>query len=696
MASLQEIRQKFPQYADVPDAALADALHRKFYSDVPREEFDRRIGFAPAQEQGPPMPDSMKPSALGSFGRGMVRGATFNMADEASGLAAAAPGFLGRGERIKQEEFAKAGLPNIPDPIAMLAGGIRRLITGGGKEEQEAALAQQRGIAQRDRDFNPWSSIGGEIAGGVAVPLGAVRSAAQGAKVGATAGGLYGFGEGEGAVDSLTRGATGAAVGGALGAGLGAIVGRGGNAPPPGRSTVDAAENVAIVAGSPVRVPNYIASDSMGVKRIAEAERNIPIAGDSLVKAYQTARDDVTAAADKIAEKYAGKPIATGLEAGESARGEITAYVGKKLGEVVSRAYDDVDRAIGQNASATAPLNNARRAAAEIVARRQASGTSKPGAAVTEIMEALQRPEGLTYEGIKGLRTRFGANVPDDITTDVVGAEFKQLYGALTQDLRGAVEAAGGKQALSAWERANGIAKIANDRREQLYKIIGRDGAETGEKVYDKLIAMAGSTSRGDVRKLALAKRAMGPDAWSELSGTAVARIGRDVEGNWTPDRFVTAWGKISPQGKNLLFGSEPRLADALDDIAAVAAKMRQQNQFANRSGTGQTVIGSGALIGGGAAFGIEPMTAIGSIVGNAALAKILSMPATASSAAKWAKAYDLAISKPAAGTVIALDRASRNLSATIGDKLGVQVAPQRLLEALRGQSPVRAEDDQK
>lgn len=48
MATIAEVRAKFPQYADMPDAALADALHKKFYADIPRAEFDAKIGLAPA------------------------------------------------------------------------------------------------------------------------------------------------------------------------------------------------------------------------------------------------------------------------------------------------------------------------------------------------------------------------------------------------------------------------------------------------------------------------------------------------------------------------------------------------------------------------------------------------------------------------------------------------------------------------
>jgi hypothetical protein len=47
MASLAEIRQKYPQYSDMSDQALADALYSKSYSDMPRADFDASIGMVP-------------------------------------------------------------------------------------------------------------------------------------------------------------------------------------------------------------------------------------------------------------------------------------------------------------------------------------------------------------------------------------------------------------------------------------------------------------------------------------------------------------------------------------------------------------------------------------------------------------------------------------------------------------------------
>jgi hypothetical protein len=46
MATLAEIRQQFPQYSDLSDQQLADGLYQKHYSDMPREEFNSKIGLS--------------------------------------------------------------------------------------------------------------------------------------------------------------------------------------------------------------------------------------------------------------------------------------------------------------------------------------------------------------------------------------------------------------------------------------------------------------------------------------------------------------------------------------------------------------------------------------------------------------------------------------------------------------------------
>jgi hypothetical protein len=77
MPTLAEVRAKYPQYNDMSDGALADALHRKFYSDMPRADFDRALGVTAAPEPG--MLDTVR-GAVNTGGQ-VVRGAVDRAAE---------------------------------------------------------------------------------------------------------------------------------------------------------------------------------------------------------------------------------------------------------------------------------------------------------------------------------------------------------------------------------------------------------------------------------------------------------------------------------------------------------------------------------------------------------------------------------------------------------------------------------------
>jgi hypothetical protein len=44
-AALSDIRQKYPQYNDMSDQQLADALYTKYYSDMPKDEYYQKVGI---------------------------------------------------------------------------------------------------------------------------------------------------------------------------------------------------------------------------------------------------------------------------------------------------------------------------------------------------------------------------------------------------------------------------------------------------------------------------------------------------------------------------------------------------------------------------------------------------------------------------------------------------------------------------
>ena len=75
MATIAEIRAQYPQYADMPDTALADALHKKFYADIPRADFDVKIGLTPAAPPQAPTKTTSFAQDTGQFLRNVAAGA---------------------------------------------------------------------------------------------------------------------------------------------------------------------------------------------------------------------------------------------------------------------------------------------------------------------------------------------------------------------------------------------------------------------------------------------------------------------------------------------------------------------------------------------------------------------------------------------------------------------------------------------
>lgn len=60
---LKQLREQYPQYDDMSDRQLADAYHKKYYADLPKEDFYSRIGLNNSQQQ-----DNLNPGELLRYG----------------------------------------------------------------------------------------------------------------------------------------------------------------------------------------------------------------------------------------------------------------------------------------------------------------------------------------------------------------------------------------------------------------------------------------------------------------------------------------------------------------------------------------------------------------------------------------------------------------------------------------------------
>lgn len=575
MPSLNEIRRQYPQYNDLPDDALADRIYESFYADMPRDDFDARIGLTP----GVATADAV---ALSAGDEIVTRGAVVPLGRTADGqLVFATPEFV-------QEIVSALKLPG-----DVLQGNVD--------------LASEEG---QSRTF---------VLSTLALPMGA--AAGTGRML-------------PGAQTATSRGAATTATG-------------------------QAAERLGI------DLPRAVASDLPAVQQTGRVTANIPIGGQPVRQAAQGAQRQLGEAATRVEQTLgggnvprAGVAIEQGIE-GFAGRAGILAERANMRFERVSSLVDD---------TVTRPLTETADVASQIAAMRTEAALSGEGTAVGMVREALNRPAGLTYEGLKKLRSNIGEIIdnPGLLPAGASQAELRRIYGALTRDLRLTVQEAGGDAAVRAFDFANRSFERTMRIRENLQRILRTD---TPEAAFSRIEAMAGSTSRADLRSLAQARAALGDQGWNEVASALIAKIGRDADGQFSPLRFITAWGKLSDQGKRILFRTTGRddLANALDDIVTVSRRFRLTDQFANPSGTGQTLIGGSFLAG---AFA-DPLTSAGTLLGSRVLANLLAKPQGAAPFATWAKAYEAIVSRPSREAATAFANASKALAVVIAAEDG-------------------------
>lgn len=121
---LTEFRQKYPQYNDMSDKELVNRLYERHYSDIPKDDFYKKIGYSV-----PPEPSALSqlgkgikqiPENLGSFTRGAVTEAV-NLPAQAANLV------LPKGMQfhtfpVEQNPMAQAG-QSLSDLGGFFAGG---------------------------------------------------------------------------------------------------------------------------------------------------------------------------------------------------------------------------------------------------------------------------------------------------------------------------------------------------------------------------------------------------------------------------------------------------------------------------------------------------------------------------------------------------------------------------------------------
>jgi hypothetical protein len=427
--------------------------------------------------------------------------------------------------------------------------------------------------------------------------------------------------------------------------------------PSEGAQVAQAAQNIGVT------LPRAVTSDNAAINQIGKTVANIPLAGQPLRKASKIAIQQMDDAAKGVQDD-----LGTGAKevAGNRIRQDMASFAKIEEPAQVSALYSKVDKLVRPDVRV--PLSETQRIAQNISARRSASKL-EGSSAVGFVERALQSKEGMSYEQIKNLRTAVGElkkNKSELAQRKISDSELDAIYNGLSTDLKNAVKTGGGDDALRAFEEANTRAKTFARDKEALNKVLGQG---SDENITSRLIALAGNTSRANLKDLMLAKSKVSKETWDELASAALSDMGRDPSGMFTPDRFVTSWGKMSESGKKLIFGQNPQHLKALDDLATVSTRFKKLNEYANPSGTAQSAIAGGFF----PAVYVAPISTISSVLSANVAARLLAKPASAKAVAEYAKAYEMAVRMPGRTSQTALANKAKALAlvAANGNEVG-------------------------
>jgi len=318
--------------------------------------------------------------------------------------------------------------------------------------------------------------------------------------------------------------------------------------------------------------------------------------GSKLRKSIEDVTEKVSARLDGIASDInprAGDVATSGRVIREGILGEggfISRFKGKE-----SELWGEVDRLVDGR---IVNIGNTNAALKEIVDGGAISKflTSKK---ITSLKSLLDGRE-LEYSDVKELRSFIGEALSGggDILPNTSRSQLKRIYGALSEDISVAADAAG---AAKAFARANNHTRAGHKRVDEFVERITKKADP--EDVF-KLVTR-GSESASTINAI---KRSLKPDEWESVAATVIKRLGKSNDGLQNADgdvfsvgKFLTDWNKLG-EAKSAMFSGSKKLNEYranLDRIAKVSERMKESSrELSNASGSGIFAANAG-LVGG-------------------------------------------------------------------------------------------------
>lgn len=329
------------------------------------------------------------------------------------------------------------------------------------------------------------------------------------------------------------------------------------------------------------------------------------------------------------------------VESGEAIQKDLKGAFKDRIGTTYGLLNDRVEKAVGANTPVsvdesiaksgllTTPIEGAASTSSNFINSRikkinndlTADAGGKPAQVVNstvvgadgkpafQTVTAATPPQGVPFSALKDLRTKIGKESQSNaIMGTPEQADFKQLYGAMSQDMKNGVLNADLKSGVNpftagsgttALNRANTYYSKAMNRADELNSLSNRS---TPEGAFN---SVSSSLNAGP----SVYKRLRGvitPESRQKIVATVIDDLGKatpgqqGVEGDaWSPRSFLTNYNKLDTGTRSELFKRLPggaQHADSLRDIAKASEMLGDSSKlWANPSGTAPALTARGA-----------------------------------------------------------------------------------------------------
>lgn len=333
------------------------------------------------------------------------------------------------------------------------------------------------------------------------------------------------------------------------------------------------------------------ASDSGIIQRGEAALERLPGAAGQLQKAKETTLNQIKQGIQNIIPSQA----LTEQGGGELIQQGAKNYV-QRFKNTANKLYNRLDKFV----PSTEPVKtaNTQKTIEKIISElpsgreaRQDALSSSSFNMIDKLVKDLEEANGSPdYNTIKYFRSRIGDLIDYKLPAgNKNNADLKQLYGALSDDMKEVFNNKGNK-AKSAFEAANNFYQKGKTQIEdKLTRLINNQYPE-------RILSEALSTSTKGGTKIRSILRSLEPDEREILKSTVVERMGQNKEKEFAPTLFLKNYKALSPEARDILF--RPNEQMAFTKFNKIIERVRGIENKANTSNTATQLVLTGAGLG--------------------------------------------------------------------------------------------------